>query len=113
MNQGWMRSWVLGLWACAWAVVSSAQGLPASVQRALEQARLPAQALHVVVAPAQGGLHPNGRRTHGHSMIIDPWGHVVAKCSDGEGWATAWLEPDKLASVRRNHPCGEHRRLKA
>ena len=50
-----MRSWVLGLWACAWAVVSSAQGLPASVQRALEQARLPAQALHVVVAPAQGG----------------------------------------------------------
>ena len=55
MNQGWMRSWVLGLWACAWAVVSSAQGLPASVQRALEQARLPAQALHVVVAPAQGG----------------------------------------------------------
>ena len=50
-----MRSWVLCLWACAWAVVSSAQGLPANVQRALEQARLPAQALHVVVAPAQGG----------------------------------------------------------
>ena len=66
-----------------------------------------------LLAPGQWGPHGGSRYSYGHSMIIDPWGHVVAKCSDGEGWVTAWLEPDKLASVRRNLPCGEHRRLKA
>jgi predicted amidohydrolase len=66
-----------------------------------------------LLAPGQWGPHGGSRYSYGHSVIIDPWGHVVAKCSDGEGWATAWLEPDKLASVRRNLPCGEHRRLKA
>jgi predicted amidohydrolase len=64
-----------------------------------------------LLAPGQWGPHGGQRYSYGHSMIIDPWGHVIAKCSDGEGFATAWLDPDKLVSVRRNLPCREHRRL--
>ena len=39
----------------------------------------------VVLAPAQGGTHENGRRTWGHSMIVDPWGEVLALQAEGEG----------------------------
>lgn len=62
-----------------------------------------------VLAPNQWGHHGGKRHSYGHSMIIDPWGHVIARVSDGEGWATAWLEPSKLASVRRHLPCLDHR----
>jgi D-alanyl-D-alanine carboxypeptidase/D-alanyl-D-alanine-endopeptidase (penicillin-binding protein 4) len=55
MSRTKKRSWGLTLLAWFWAWLAHAQGLPVSVQRALDQARLPAQALHVVVAPAQGG----------------------------------------------------------
>lgn len=65
-----------------------------------------------VLAPGQWGLHGGTRYSYGHSMIVDPWGHVVARCGDGEGYVCAWLEPEKLASVRRNLPCGEHRRFR-
>jgi predicted amidohydrolase len=64
-----------------------------------------------VLAPGQWGHHGGIRHSYGHSMIVDPWGHVIAKCSDGEGWATAWLDPQLLAQVRRNLPCGQHRRF--
>ena len=64
-----------------------------------------------VLAPGQWGHHGGTRHSYGHSMIIDPWGHVIAKVSDGEGFATAWLEPDRVATVRRNLPCQQHRRL--
>src|SRR5690606_33514144 len=40
--------------------------------------------LAYVVAPAQGGLHANGRETHGHSMVVDPWGVVLAERAGGE-----------------------------
>lgn len=64
-----------------------------------------------VIAPAQGGLHENGRRTWGHTMIIDPWGDVLAQLPQGEGLVTASLEPARLDEVRRRLPCLEHRRL--
>ncbi len=64
-----------------------------------------------VIAPGQWGLHGGTRYSYGHSIIIDPWGHVIAKVSDGIGFATAWLDPAKLASVRRNLPCQQHRRM--
>ena len=64
-----------------------------------------------VLAPDQWGYHGGNRHSYGHSMIIDPWGHVLARVGDGEGWASAWLEPDKLTSIRRNMPCIEHQRL--
>jgi len=64
-----------------------------------------------VLAPGQWGHHGGTRNSYGHSVIIDPWGHVIAKVSDGEGFACAWLDPVKLASVRRNLPCQSHRRV--
>jgi len=64
-----------------------------------------------LLAPAQWGHHGGPRLSHGHALIVDPWGHVVARCSDGEGFASAWLDPDLLAQVRRNLPCHQHRRL--
>ena len=64
-----------------------------------------------VIAPAQGGLHPNGRRTWGHSMIIDPWGQVLAVLPEGEGVVTADVDPARLAQVREQLPALAHRRL--
>ena len=54
-----------------------------------------------VVAPAQGGTHASGRRTWGHSMIIDPWGEILAAQPDGEGVVLAEIDTDKIHDVRR------------
>jgi nitrilase len=66
-------------------------------------------------APAAWGRHLDGgkepRFTYGHSLVCDPWGHVVAKVSDGTGWATARIEPALTQRVRRDMPVLEHRRL--
>ena len=64
-----------------------------------------------VVAPAQGGLHPNGRRTWGHSMIVDPWGEVLACRAEGEGVVLAELDAGRLAEVRQSLPALQHRTL--
>ena len=63
-----------------------------------------------VVTAAQGGTHENGRRTFGHSLIVDPWGEVVACRSDeGEGVVVAELSRERIAAVRRQLPALEHR----
>jgi nitrilase len=62
-----------------------------------------------VVAPAQGGVHENGRRTWGHSMVVDPWGEVLAMRAEGEGVVMAELDAKRLASVRTQLPALEHR----
>jgi len=54
-----------------------------------------------VVAPAQGGTHAGGRRTWGHSMIVDPWGEILAAQPDGEGVVLAEIDTDKIQDVRR------------
>ncbi len=64
-----------------------------------------------VIAPAQGGLHQNGRRTWGHSMIVDPWGEVLACLPEGEGVVVADLDLARVAAVRRQLPALQHRRL--
>lgn len=64
-----------------------------------------------VIAPAQGGIHENGRRTFGHSMIVDPWGEVLAMRQEGEGVVLAELDPERTASVRTQLPALAHRRL--
>jgi nitrilase len=51
------------------------------------------------------------RATYGHSLIADPWGHVVAMASDGTGWASARIDAALTARVRRDMPVLEHRRL--
>ncbi|MGQ3054347.1 MAG: carbon-nitrogen hydrolase family protein [Roseateles sp.] len=64
-----------------------------------------------VVAPAQGGQHANGRRTWGHSMIVDPWGQVLGLLAEGEGAVVADLDPARLAQVRQQLPALGHRKL--
>ena len=54
-----------------------------------------------LVAPAQGGTHASGRCTWGHSMIVDPWGEIVAERPEGEGVVLADLDPARLQEIRR------------
>ena len=64
-----------------------------------------------VVAAAQGGQHPNGRVTHGNSMIVDPWGDILARLDTGEGVVAAELSAARLAEVRTRLPALQHRTL--
>jgi len=65
----------------------------------------------IVAAASWGTYEERGatRSVYGHSLIADPWGHVVAKCSDGTGWATARIDPAVTARVRAGMPLPEHR----
>lgn len=64
-----------------------------------------------VIAPNQGGFHLNGRRTFGHSMIIDPWGVVLDCYKTGNGFVCADINPERLEKVRGSFPVLHHRRL--
>lgn len=68
-----------------------------------------------VAAAGCTGLHhePDGapRYTYGHSLIVDPWGHVVAKASDGQGWATARIDQSLTRKIRTDMPVLAHRKL--
>ena len=64
-----------------------------------------------VIAPGQYGRHSEKRVTYGHSLIVDPWGTVLAEAGDGEGLAVAELDFDQLERVRREVPCLGHRRI--
>jgi predicted amidohydrolase len=63
-----------------------------------------------VFAAAQGGVHESKRVTYGHSLIADPWGHVVAKASDGVGIVSARIDPERVKRVRALIPVAEHRK---
>jgi deaminated glutathione amidase len=64
-----------------------------------------------VIASAQGGTHENGRRTWGHSMVIDPWGEVLGLQAAGPGVVMADLDFNRLRAVREQLPALQHRRL--
>ena len=64
-----------------------------------------------LVASGQWGEHPNGRRTWGHSMIIDYWGRIQAQLESGEGVITAAIDLAAQAEARRNFPALGHRVL--
>jgi predicted amidohydrolase len=64
-----------------------------------------------VLASAQGGLHPNGRRTYGHSLLIDPWGVVKAVLPEGEGVITGEIDLDLIDGVRASLPALKHRKM--
>ncbi len=64
-----------------------------------------------VLAAAQGGVHPNGRRTWGHSMLVDPWGEVLGVLPEGEGVVGGDMDPARLETVRGNLPALRHRVL--
>ena len=64
-----------------------------------------------VLAAAQGGQHPNGRRTWGHSLLVDPWGEIVAQQADGEGVVAGEIDRERMAAVRASLPSLQHRKL--
>lgn len=64
-----------------------------------------------VVAAAQWGKHPKGRTTYGHSLIVDPWGTVVADASDRVGFVIADLDRELLEKVRTALPSLSHRKI--
>ncbi len=63
-----------------------------------------------VIAAAQGGTHENGRRTFGHTLVVDPWGEVIAERGEGEGVVLATMDRDRLRDVRTRLPALDHRR---
>jgi len=68
--------------------------------------------LSFVIAAAQGGFHVGGRETWGHSMIVDPWGHVLNSLAKGPGIVTADISREQLENTRKAFPVLEHRRMK-
>jgi nitrilase len=67
--------------------------------------------LAYVLAPAQGGRHENGRATFGHSMLIDPWGEIVAQRAEGAGVVVGDVDWARIADVRASLPALAHRAL--
>lgn len=67
--------------------------------------------LAYVAAPAQGGLHENGRRTWGHSMQVDPWGQVLSDRAEGPGVDVVELDMGRLRELRLQLPALDHRVL--
>lgn len=67
--------------------------------------------LAYVIAPAQGGTHPSGRRTWGHTMVIEPWGSVLSVLPEGEGVVVADLDIAQLKHHRQQLPALQHRIL--
>ncbi len=61
-----------------------------------------------VIAPAQGGKHQDGRETYGHSLIIDPWGEILAEGGVDPGVITARLDLSKVDEVRGKIPSLQH-----
>ncbi len=64
-----------------------------------------------MLASGQGGKHETGRRTWGHSMIVDPWGEIVDVLPEGEGFVIAEIDEEKMASIRERLPALKHRTL--
>jgi nitrilase len=67
--------------------------------------------LSYVIAAAQGGYHVNGRETHGHSMIVDPWGRILDQLTRGSDVVFAEINPSYQASLRASLPALTHRTL--
>ena len=61
------------------------------------------------IAPAQHGSHSSKRRSYGHSVVIDPWGEIIAELPDGDGIVVADIDPERVRQVRRELPSLEHR----
>ncbi len=64
-----------------------------------------------VLAAAQGGEHPSGRRTWGDSMVVDPWGRVIARLAKGPGVVVADMDLDSMTDIRTRLPALRHRTI--
>lgn len=67
--------------------------------------------LAFIAAAAQGGYHLSGRETHGHSMIVDPWGTVLTQVPRGTGFVCVELDHEYQKTIRRTFPTIDHLRL--
>lgn len=67
--------------------------------------------LAYVIAPGQFGEHPDRRMTYGHSLIVDPWGKILAEAAEGDCHVAAEVDPDLPARLRRDFPALANRRL--
>ncbi|GJH07305.1 MULTISPECIES: carbon-nitrogen hydrolase family protein [Caballeronia] len=95
---------------CALMVVPSA--FTYTTGRAHWETLLKARAVEnqcYVLAAAQGGNHENGRRTWGHSMLIDPWGEIVGVRDEGPGVVIGGIDLQRIAAVRQSLPAYRHR----
>ena len=68
--------------------------------------------LAYIIAPGQYGKHPDKRSTYGHSLIIDPWGRVLAEQAEGNCFVAADLDPEMPAKLRNEFPALANRRLR-
>jgi predicted amidohydrolase len=68
--------------------------------------------LSFVIASNQVGVHPNGLKSWGHSMVLDPWGTILGQQEIGEGAVLATLDISRQRELRREFPCLKHRRIK-
>lgn len=86
---------------------------PLSCHTSPPQVLLRARAIETqcyVVAAAQCGCHHEKRASYGHSMVVDPWGTVVARCSEGPGLCLARIDLSYLRQLRQHLPVFQHRR---
>ncbi len=67
--------------------------------------------LAYVIAPGQSGEHPDGRSTYGHSLIVDPWGRILAEQAHGNGYVAADIDIRRLDRLREEFPALANRRL--
>ena len=67
--------------------------------------------LAYVIAAGQHGTHPNGRKTYGHSLIVDPWGRILAEQEAGDGVVVAETDLSLTRKLRAEFPVLQHRRL--
>lgn len=67
--------------------------------------------LSYVIAPGQWGTHPDNRATYGHSLIVDPWGRVIAEQAEGNCAVVAEIDPDEPGKLRSSFPALANRRL--
>jgi nitrilase len=65
-----------------------------------------------VIAADQGGYHVGGRETFGNSMVVDPWGSVLAQLPRGPGVISADVDLERVVSIRKSFPATEHRRIR-
>jgi predicted amidohydrolase len=63
-----------------------------------------------VISAAQGGTHENGRATYGHSIVVDPWGRIVAEGGQEPGVILAEIDPAAVAAARAKIPSLQHGR---
>jgi predicted amidohydrolase len=63
-----------------------------------------------IIAAAQSGKHHENRVTHGHAMIVDPWGVILAQCGKNNEMALAEIDINFLTKLRRQMPIWQHRR---